>query len=139
MAETLTNEAIFYTSPYALASHEATSQEKAWVNRSVVVGVDVAPSDTTIYNVPAGKTFYLTGCDAYTNNADTLIRNFYDSDGDAIAGTTMCGVIFGAQTVGVHKNEFGEAGIPFTRGITMSTADLVASKTFACTLRGYVL
>lgn len=140
MAEALSNETITYVHRHELDSERARVKgDVTDVYRGVIIGVDAAPSDTTIYTVPSKKTFYLTAVTAYTNNGAHLVRNFYDSAGDAISGSSVLGVLFAEQSVGPAHQELYPQGIPFRNGITMSAADLIANKTFGCIIIGYLM
>lgn len=139
MPEALSNVSNAYVSPYMTAADQMTTQTKTFLTRCVIIGVDAAPSDTTIYTVPTGKVFYLTATSTYTNNAGGLLRSLYDSAGD-VAANVKLGCFFNDIAAGTaHHEEYGGGGIPFTTGITMATADLIANKTFGLILHGYLV
>lgn len=140
MAESLSNETLIKVNRKSQKAELTRLQvNPSDVVRGVIIGVDASPSDTTIMEVPAGQTFWMTKVTAYTNNAGHLLRDFYDSAGDSASGSSKAAVLFTNQAVtGAHSETYGN-GIPFIHGITMNASDLVANKTFGLIIHGYMV
>lgn len=138
MAETISNNTLVQVDGKAIMNRETVADSRVHVVRVLTIASDAAPSATTLYTVPPGRSFILTKVLAHTNNADSLVRSFYDTAGDATSGNPKTGVMFMGAAIQPLEVQFNP-GIEFQNGITMSASDLVANKTWNIMLHGYLI
>lgn len=139
MAETISREGTTVT-PVAQYQSNLTKggTSKQGVFRGAVVSVDAAPSDTTLYTVPAGKLFLCNAIVAQKQDAPGN-QEVMDSAGDTSSGASKCLILMGQKgAMPPIRNEFNPP-IAFQKGITIDSTMFTASKDHEYQIMGYLV
>lgn len=140
MAETLTDPLTQFTRDSEVAAAMLVGKGRVAVYRYVRMDVDAAPSDTTIFEVPTGKTFYLTNVKSMTTNVSVYPIRLNDTKGNsATPATDARAVVLSVPTNYPIPVETFVNPIIFENGITIDSADTPASKSYWFIINGYVV
>lgn len=138
MAETFNKVALVEQPQSDLESLHKQPSRKVYVVKFFELAVDAAPSDTTLYTVPTGRTFFLTGY--YAQKTDAGGTNpVYDSAGNSASGSAKITIVESIYATQLANHVTFDPPIVFRKGITLKGTEMTASKTLVIQLEGYHL
>lgn len=138
MAETFNKVALSEVPQSEFMSLHKQPTRKVNVVKFFELAVDAAPSDTTLYTVPTGKTFFLTGYNAQKTDAGGT-NPVYDSAGDSASGSAKITIVESIYATQLANQVIYDPPIPFYKGLTLKGTEMTASKTLVIQLAGYYL
>lgn len=109
------------------------------VHRAGIVDTDAAPSDTTLYVVPEGRTLILTAVSFAKESTGGAMIPMYDKGDNLAQGLPKASAYAtDPDVIGITRTVF-PTGIIFTKGITIDDTDLTANMDLAFVIEGYVV
>lgn len=116
--------------------------EKVHVIRSIQVAADASPSDTTVFTVPANKTFYLVRVTGSKSSAGIYGLRVYDAAGDSVTPNEdalfRAPITPEASDVAAYDVVF-QSPIPVKQGLTLEGTNIPASATTYLQFEGYLI